>query len=114
VSNDAGYRELTGRTMSQSIAGVSRDVTPWRERLASRFFLTAAIVMLVILVLGFVPTLLLRPLFDVPPIPAYLHSAEYNARMEGPVSSTILGWFQLWPLIELHTLNERSVSATAT
>jgi hypothetical protein len=58
--------------MSQAIASASRDVTTWRDRFAARFFLAASIVMLAIVVLGFAPTLLLRPLFDVPSIPAYL------------------------------------------
>jgi len=34
----------------------------------------------------------------------------YHARgasMEGPVSSTALGWFQLWPLAEVQSLNKQ-------
>jgi hypothetical protein len=67
--------------MSQAIASASRDVTTWRDRFAARFFLAASIVMLAIVVLGFTPTLLLRPLFDVPSIPAYLfvHGAVLSA-----------------------------------
>jgi hypothetical protein len=59
--------------VSQVIAAVSRDATTWRERFATRFFLVASIVMLAIVVVGFAPTLLVRPLFDVPAIPAYLY-----------------------------------------
>lgn len=61
--------------MSQSIAPVSSSATTdatWRERFAKRYFVAMSIVMLAILIAGFTPTLLLRPLFDVPPIPAYL------------------------------------------
>jgi hypothetical protein len=58
--------------MSESIAAASRDLAPWREHLIRRYFLCMSVAMLAILTLGFAPTLLLRPLFDVPPIPLYL------------------------------------------
>ena len=50
-----------------------------------RFFLAMSIVLLVIVLTGFAPTLYLRAFFDVPPIPAwvYLHGA------------ILTGWFVL-------------------
>jgi hypothetical protein len=39
----------------------------------ARFAVQLALAMLAINLIGFGPTLYLRPLFDVPPIPLYLH-----------------------------------------
>jgi hypothetical protein len=55
----------------------------------SRFFFTASVVLLLIVVVGFAPTLFLRPLFDVPPIPPYLY-------FHGAILS---GWF-LWLVVQ--------------
>jgi len=82
--------------MSQAIAAVSRDATTRRERFASQFFLAASIVMLAILVVGFAPTLLVRPLFDVPAIPAYLY-------VHGAVLCAWFVWFSVQSaLVAMH------------
>ena len=52
-------------------------------------FVSAAITLLVIVVVGFAPTLFLRPLFDVPPRPLYLY-------FHGAVLS---GWF-VWLVVK--------------
>ena len=51
----------------------------------SRFFFSAALILLLTVLVGFAPTLFLRPFFNVPPIPLYLY-------VHGAVLS---GWF-MW------------------
>jgi hypothetical protein len=55
-------------------------------RRRSDFFTVMACVLLLLVVLGFVPTLYARPLFAVPPIPAYLY-------VHGLVLSAWFVWF---------------------
>jgi len=53
-------------TLEKTATGARRT---WR----TGFFTIMSGVVLLLVVIGFVPTFYLRPIFDVPPIPAYLY-----------------------------------------
>jgi hypothetical protein len=60
-------------SQTASIVGKGGTMTAPRERQGDGFFFWVSAALLAILVLGFTPTLYLRPAFDVEPIPGYLY-----------------------------------------
>ena len=70
-------REQSSAAVGSAAISQRRAPTPGSasgELPASSFALKTAWAMLIVNLIGFAPTLYLRPLFDVPPIPAYLYA----------------------------------------
>ena len=80
---------MSDTTLIAPAAGLQ---TQTRHR--DRFFLSMSVALLLILLIGFSPTLYLRLFFDVPAIPFYLH-------VHG---ATVTGWF-VWLVLQASLVN---------
>jgi len=78
--------------------GVGQEATVPRARVRGDFFLGTSILLLVIVLVGFAPTLYLRPLFDVPEIPPYLFAH----------GAVLTGWYA-WFVVQTFCIAVRRV-----
>src|SRR5512141_447358 len=74
--------------MSTVVTATARSGAPAGARTRNRFFLAMAGTLLLLVLVGFSPSLYLRVFFPVPPIPTYLH-------LHGAVLTSWFAWLCL-------------------